>query len=153
MIEVGKRVVGYTKYIPRAMLTESVPGVVYELEIRTEGIPDERAVINLLREEMPKKFKGLEVLWIRVDDKVIRMQIIGSPFAWSLVLLWLPEILALIGVVVTFIAIYFVAAEVPSWAWAILAVGVALIWLGPKIGSIIRGKVVGKAKEVWEEVG
>jgi len=149
-MEVGKRVVGVTKYIPRAMLTESIPGAVYELEIRTNGITDEKAVIDLLREEMPKKFKGLRVLWIRIDDSVIRMQIMGSPFAWSLVLLWLPEILQMIGVIVALIAVFLVISQIPAWAWATLLSGVFLIYAGPKIGSYIRGIIAGKAKEVWE---
>jgi len=153
MIEVGKRIAGRTIYIPHVILTESVPGAIYELEIRTKGIPDEKKVVDTLREKMPEKFKGLEVLWIKVDGSVIRMQVMGSPFSWGLVLLWLPEILQLIGVIVTFIAVFLVISQIPTWAWATLLGGVFLIYAGPKIGSYIRETVVGKAKEVWKEVG
>jgi len=149
-MEVGTKVVGVTKYIPRAVLTESVPGAVYELEIRTKGISNPSEVVDVLSKEMPKKFKGLKVLWIRIDDPVIHMQITGSPFAWQLVLLWLPEILQLIGVVVTLIAVFLVISQIPAWAWATLLSGVFLIYAGPKIGSYVRKTVVGKAKEVWK---
>jgi len=153
MIEVGKRVVGRTIYIPHAILTESVPGAIYELEIRTKGIPDEEATVDVLRREMPKRFKGLEVLWVRIDDSVIHMQVTGSPFAWGLVLLWLPEILQLIGVAVTLIAVFLIIPQIPTWAWATLLSGLFLTYMGPKIGSYVVKTVAGKAKEVWKEVG
>jgi len=148
-VVVGTRLAGTSIYIPRSILTESTPGQVYELHIRTTGIDDPEKVVKTLTVEMPKKFTDLKVLWMRVDDKNIYMQIQGSPFPWSLLLLWLPEILSAIGIIVTAIAVFLVATQVPSWLWIMLATGVGLIYLGPKIGSYIRELFIKRAKELW----
>ena len=148
-VVIGKRFAGTSIYIPRAILTESTPGQVYELHIRTTGIADAKKPVEVLTAEMPRKFRDLKILWMRVDDRNIYMQIQGSPFPWSLLLLWLPEILSAIGIIVTAIAVFLVAAQVPTWLWVMLATGVGLIYLGPRIGSYIRGLFIKRAKELW----
>jgi len=139
-VEIGKKSVGKTVYIPRAVLTESVPGQRYELNISTNGIQDQSQVVKVLTSELPNKFKGLKIHWIRVDNNSIRMEIEGSPFVWATLLLFLPEILLTIGVVVTFIAVFLVVSAVPSWAWAIFAIGAILIIFGGGIGRKILGE-------------
>jgi len=146
----GKRTVGKSIYIPRSILTESVPGQIYEIHVKTAGIPDPEEAVETVTAELPKKVKGLKVLWARADEKNMIIQVQGSPFPWTLVLLYLPEILSAIGVAVTAIAVFLVAAHIPVWLWVMLAAGVGLIYLGPKIGAYIRSMVVGKAKEVWK---
>lgn len=137
-LEVGKRTLGETVYIPKQMLTESVPGVVYELLISTKGIKEPKKVAETLQMEIPIRFKGAEVLWIRIDGDRIRIQIKGSPFLWAIFLLWLPEILALIGIIVVLISVFLVAAAIPSWLWGFMFTGLGLILIGPTLGSLIR---------------
>lgn len=132
-MEVGKRTKGSTKYIPEAMLTESTIGAIYELQIKTEGVDNPQEAINIISSELPKKFKGLEVLWARVDSPYIKVQIKGSPFVWSAVLLFLPQILATVGIIVALIAVYLIWSAIPSWAMALLIIGGIIIWGAPKI--------------------
>jgi len=148
----GRRIIGKSIYIPRDMLTESVTDAIYELQVRTEGIPDPGRAVEVIRTELPRKVPGLKVLWVRADDKNIIMQIQGSPFPWTIVLFWLPEILAAIGIIVVAIAVFLVVTYVPTWLWVMLAAGIGLIYLGPKIGSYIRNLLVRRVKRVWEVV-
>ena len=143
-VEYGRKVAGRTVYMPRDILTESVPGAVYQLEIKTKGVPDPKKAISALTTELPRKFPRLKVLWIQVEDPYIRMQIQGSPFAWAALLAFLPEILMAIGIIVLFITVYLVISWVPSWIWALLAAGALLFFVGP---AIVRKIVPGLAPE------
>jgi len=130
-----------TKYIPKAVLTESVPGSKYELTIKTYGVPDPEATINLLRTELPNKFFDLKVLYINIEGDTITMQLSGSPFLWMSLLLFLPTILGALGVIVVLISVYLMFAAVPSWIWATLIIGGILILAGPWIGELVLGGV------------
>lgn len=134
-MEFGTRIISETQYIPNAMLTDSVPGSKYQLQIKTNGVPDPATTINLLRTELPKKFFDLKVLWINIENDIITMQISGSPFLWASLLLFLPTILGAIGIIIVLISVYLMFAAVPSWIWATLIIGGVLIILGPKIGE------------------
>lgn len=127
--EYGKKIAGRIVYMPRSILTESVPGAVYQLEMKTKGVPDPKKVISALITELPKRFKDLKVLWIEVRDPYIRMQIRGSPFSWAALLAALPLILLAVGVVLLLVSVYLVFAAVPSWVYGLLVVG-ALISYG-----------------------
>lgn len=129
----GVKKAGKTLQIPKEMLTESVIGQVYELEIATEGVSDPQETVNVLAAKIPEQFPTAEVLWVKVEDNTIRLQIRGSPFAWSALLLFLPQILVVVGVVIAFVAVYMVFQAIPSWAWALLVVGAGLIIFAPKI--------------------
>ena len=63
------------------------------------------------------------------------MQIEGSPFAWSLLLVFLPEILVGLGIAVLFIMVYLVTSAIPSWQFGVTAFALALIFLGPNMIS------------------
>ena len=136
-IEYGRKVAGRIVYMPRNVLTESVPGAVYQLEIKTKGVPDPKKAISTLTTELPRKFPRLKVLWIQVEDPYIRMQIQGSPFSWAALLAFLPEILMAIGIIVLFITVYLVISWVPSWVWALLLTGTLLLFVGPRIARRI----------------
>lgn len=140
-IEVGIKAVGRTKYIPRAMLTESVPGQIYELEVRTEVIDNPELVIDALQSELPKEFKDLKVKWIRIDGSVVKMQIVGSPFAWSLLLAFIPSILTVVGVIVTLISVFLIWTTVPGWVTGLAVLGLVLTAFGGKIGEIILREI------------
>lgn len=137
VVEIGKRIVGKVEYIPRAMLIESVPGQLYEVEIRTKGVSDPEQAISALSHELPREFKGLKVHWIGVDGSVIKMQITGSPFAWAAFMLFLPALLTVIGIGVTLIAVYLVWTMVPPWVTAILIIGTILTLFGSQMGDLI----------------
>ena len=139
MVEVGTRIVGVIKYIPKDMLTDSVPGQIYELVINTDGIGNPEQIITILQAELPRKFKRLKVKWIRIDNSTIRMQIEGSPFSWALLLAFLPTILETAGVVVLMIAIYLVWVHVPGWVIGMLIIGAILTYFGEEIAGFIIG--------------
>ena len=133
--EYGRKIVAQrTVLIPPSMLTESVPGAVYQLEIKTKGIPDPKKVISVLTTELTRKFPDLKVLWIRVENQSISMQITSNPpFAWAALLAFLPEILMAIGITILFVTVYLVVSWVPSWIWALLITGTLLFFVGPAI--------------------
>lgn len=127
MIQFGRRVEGKLVAIPKDMLTESVPDAVYEVHVKTEGIPNPEECAKHLVKELPAKVKGLKIIWIGFEGDTIKMQIVGSPFAWSLLLFLLPTILAIIGIVMVLVSVYSVITAIPTWAWALLLIGIGLI--------------------------
>jgi len=140
MLELGKLVGTKLMQMPKEVLTDSVPGKVYHLTIETKGIANEEEVAKTLVSELYSKFKA-KVLWIRIENGTIDVQLIGSPFAWAALIAFLPAILSILGIVFVLVSIYNVIAAIPAWAWALLAVGVGLIFIGPTIAkSLTAGR-------------
>jgi hypothetical protein len=136
MLELGKLAGTRIVEMSKDVLTDSVPGKVYHLTIETKGIANEEEVVKTLVTELYNNFKA-QVIWIRIVDGVIDLQLIGSPFAWVALIAFLPTILAMLGIVVVLISLYSVLAAIPGWAWGLLAVGVGLMLFGPKIGEAV----------------
>lgn len=132
ILTLGKKPEGKLEYIPREILTESVPGQLYELHIRTETITDKEAVAQVLIKELPK-IHGLTIQWIEISDEKIKVAITGSPFAWSALLLVIPQILSVIGVTVIMIGVFLLWAHVPGYVIGLIVVGALLLYIAPKI--------------------
>jgi len=147
MVEFGKKVFGPTKYIPRAMLTESVPGAIYELHIKTKGVPDPQLAAKVITEKLYERFRA-KVIWISIEGSDIRLQLVGSPFAWSLLLVFLPEILLAIGIIVLLISVYLVFAHIPGWVLGLAAIGAILFVGAPTISKIVTTRMIERGKEV-----
>ena len=145
MLEVGKLIGTRLVEMSKEVLTDSVPGKVYHLTIETKGIANEEEVARVLIAKLYEKFRA-KVIWIRIADGIIDLQLIGSPFPWLVLLAWLPTILAMLGIVMILVSIYSVIAAIPSWAWALMAVGVAVILFGPKVAETVTAGF-GKEKE------
>ena len=145
MLEVGKLIGTRLVEMSKEVLTDSVPGKVYHLTIETKGIANEEEVARVLIAKLYEKFRA-KVIWIRIDGGIIDLQFIGSPFPWLALLAWLPTILAMLGIVMILVSVYSVIAAIPGWAWALLAVGVAMILFGPKIGEAVTAGF-GREKE------
>jgi small-conductance mechanosensitive channel len=138
MLEVGILAGTRLVHIPQRYMTESVRERVYHLHIETQGITDEKAAALALTTQLYDKFKA-KVTWVRIEDGTIELQLVGSPFAWVALIAALPAILGLLGIVMILVSIYTVLSAIPSWAWATLATGVALLLLGPSIGKMVAG--------------
>lgn len=123
-----------TVYMPKEVLTESVPGAIYELRIKTKGVSNPKNAMVMLAEALWDKFKA-KLYYFEVSDNIITMQIEGSPFAWALLLVFLPEILVVLGIIVLLILVYLVTSAIPSWQLGLAAVALALIFLGPGVIS------------------
>ena len=136
MLEVGKLIGTRLVEMSKEVLTDSVPGKVYHLTIETKGIANEEEVAKTLVSELYSKFKA-QVIWIRIYNGVIDLQLIGSPFAWFALLAWLPTILAMFGIIVVLVSLYSVLTAIPGWAWGLLAVGIGLMLFGPQIGGAV----------------
>jgi len=135
-VTLGVRAGGNFRYIPRDMLSESIPGQLYELHIQTEPCTGcKEAVADTLLIELPARFHGLEIRWIEVEDTMIRVQLKGSPFSWPALLAALPEILALAGVVMLLAGVYMLWSYIPGWTIGLIIVGILLLWQGPKIAK------------------
>ena len=140
IVEVGHHLAGEVLWLDTRKLTESVPGAIYEVVVRTRGIRNPEEVAEKLLQELPRRF-DLDIIWLRVDDNEIRMQIEGSPFPWAALLAFLPEILGLIGIVVVLISVGLLIAYAPSWLLAMLIIGALLAYLGPSIGRWMLGLI------------
>lgn len=147
MIEAGKKVEASTRFLIKSTLTESVPGCTYEIRIATRGIPDEEKAAVILVDTLRSKFNA-KTNWIRIEGNTIRMQIEGSPFAWALLLAFLPDILLGVGVVVLLISVFLLITTSPYVA-ASIVLGLGLILLAFAAGhpakktvqTMIRGAV------------
>jgi len=135
----GRRVKGKIVKIPAIVLTSSVPEKVYEIHIETYGVPSAEDTVRLLAEKLYEEYK-VNVVWAEVDEETIKLQVIGMPFAWAAVIPFIPAILGILGISVALVAVYAVIAAIPNWAWALLAVGVGLIFIGPTVGKILVPK-------------
>lgn len=138
MIEVGKLAGTRLVEMSREILTESVPGKVYHITIETKGVIDEQQVVETLTTELYTRFKA-KVIWMRIVDGVIDIQLIGSPFVWAMLLAFLPTILGILGIIVILISLYSVLAAIPGWTWGLLAVGIGMILFGPKLAEAVSG--------------
>lgn len=134
VVSFGKHVEGRLIEIPTVVLGDSVPGKVYEIHIKTNGVPDAEKTVMLLAEKLYDEHKA-HTIWAEVDGDTIRFQVIGSPFVWAVLIPFIPAIMGLLGISVVLISVYSVLAAIPSWAWGLLVAGVILIVAGPTIGK------------------
>lgn len=122
--------------IPKSMLIESTPGSIYEVWLVCKGdIPSERRIFEFLKPKLYEKFK-VELLDCRIDGNTAKLTITGSPFVWSILLTWLPTILASIGLIVLLIAVYLVVKSIPEWLAALLIIGSVMLGIG---GGMLYG--------------
>lgn len=137
----GEQIEGELVYIPREALSESVIGQNYEAHIRTQSLlglggASKENIAKIIMQELPKRVPGLKLKWIRIEDTMLKLQFEGSPFAWALFLTALPAILRLVGITVALIGIYLVWTKIPGWTLGIIFMGLSLLYLAPKLGSI-----------------
>lgn len=146
----GEKVTGNYIYIPRAVLGESVPGAIYEVQIRVKGsIKDEVGLYRTLKKELSSKFNA-KVLYYESNKNMIKIQIEGSPFTWATLLAFLPQILTTFGVIVLGIAVLLLAADWGRAGLIALLVGGALLGGGFATGRIWYE--AGVKREIKEEV-
>ena len=138
VVSFGKHMEGKLLEMTGIALGDSVPGKVYEIHIQTNGVPDAEKAVMILAEKLYDEHKA-HTIWAEVDGDTIRLQVIGSPFAWAVLIPFIPAIMGLLGISIVLISVYSVLAAIPSWAYALLAVGVGLILVGPWVGKTITG--------------
>jgi len=129
----GRRVPGVLQPIDVGLpaFATSTPGQLYEVHMETrEVIVDEERLASLLLEELPRRVEGFKISWLEIDGRTVRMQVVGSPFAWSLVLALLPEIFMLVGVALLAVSIFLVWTMVPSWIAGMMFAGVLILGAG-----------------------
>lgn len=136
---VGKMSGTHTIFLPESMRTTSVPGQLYELQMKTGGVPDPRSALLLLADELAVRFNAT-LLYFETDKDVMTIQLEGSPFAWSALLLFLPQILVGLGILITMITVYLVGSTIPSWVYGVVFVGGALMAFGPKMAGAVTSE-------------
>jgi hypothetical protein len=123
--------------IPSEKLVETIPGWTYEILITTDK-PAPPNTVNTILTQFRQKLPQVKILWIHVEGNQIRIQLQGSPIAWSLILALIGWILPLLGLTLILIAVWSVISAVPGWAWAALVTGVLLILLTPTITTMLK---------------
>ena len=121
-MKLGTRVEGKRIPLPKDYLMSagSVKGHVYEIVIKTDKRVDDITAVkvaNKLAYELPKRFNA-ELLYFENFDNYIIIDVKGSPFAWSALLAWLPEILMLVGLTVLMISVFLIISSNPWLAFA-----------------------------------
>lgn len=137
----GRRIEGRTVYVPRVLLSESVPGQVYEIQMKTDEIPEDKmkVVAELLIEKLSEKFMA-KVYYVEVGKNYVIVQLEGSPFAWEVLLAFLPEILKAVGVILIAVGVFLIYAKAP-WETLMVAIGGLLLFLAPAISDIVRPRI------------
>jgi len=128
--------------VPMQNLKVAPKGSVYYLKLDVSPLTQDKAVeaLNRLTSEMQSKF-GIKTIYGKAEPNAIHLIIMGSPFSWLALLTWLPVILGLLGIVLFGVSVWQAIAAIPSWVWAYLVIGGALIILGPAIGNWILSEV------------
>jgi hypothetical protein len=124
--------------VPMQNLRVAPKGSAYYLKLDVSTLTQDKAVeaLNGLTSEMRSKF-GIKTIYGKAEPNAIHLIIMGSPFAWLALLAWLPTILGLLGIILFGVSVWQAVAAIPSWVWAWLAIGGALIILGPPLGEWI----------------
>jgi hypothetical protein len=128
--------------VPIQNLKVASKGSVYHLKLDVSTLTQDKAVeaLNRLTSEMKLKF-GIKTIYGKAEPNTIHLIIMGSPFSWLALLAWLPTILGLIGIILFGVSVWQAIAAIPSWVWACLVIGGALIILGPPLGEWILKQV------------
>ena len=124
-------------------------GRIYDLQLHVEGLTDPQRAIELLITQLNERYPKLAVTWISACDidQTIELQVVpveekvtltGESLVVGSLLLFLPQILALLGILVVGISVWQMVAAIPWWAWALLGTGVFLWLFGPMIGKMFR---------------
>ncbi len=119
----GQHVSGSLMSISQSELSVggTVKGKFYELHIDTDGIPEPSKAVETLITGL--RNQGVETVWASTDAKKIRIQIVGSPTSWPIILSLIPVILSVLAISVIFIGVYMIVSGIPGWVWGLLAVG------------------------------
>ena len=133
--------------------SESVEGVPYLVKIVVEKLPDVKRgveVLSELKRRVEARFPGLRVLDITAKGRVINMVVIEemSPISWAEFVVFIPEILTMLGLVVTLVAVVVAVSYLPGWLVALILLGIFMVMAGGWLERV-RTKVVRKA---WREV-
>ena len=132
-MKLGTRVEGKRIPLPKDYLVsaDSVKGHIYEIVIKTDKKVDDitaTEIASRLAYELPKRFNA-ELLYFENYDNYIIMDVKGSPFAWSALLAWLPEVLMLVGLAVLTISVFLIISSNP-WLAFTTFLGLILIAVG-----------------------
>ena len=97
---------------------------IYEINIICRQIPkieNLKDLVNRLEEDI----KGLKVIWIGLEDNVVKIQVTGN-FAWSILLAKLPDILLALAIFFIAIIILLVVLKLPPEYLALAIIVIAL---------------------------
>jgi hypothetical protein len=123
-------------------LTEAKVGRgMYVLHLNVQGMTREKAYSVLEKLKEGVEGVGARLLYAIADSNSIKMVIHGSPFSWAALLALLPMLLALAGMILLGVGAWQAITAIPSWVWAALIIGGALLILGPPIGEFILGYI------------
>lgn len=139
MYEFGSRIAGLTVPVVGALTLGE--DKVFQIQIQArEGILDPQGVAQYLVGKLREQYPELEVVWMKVCERyqTIEFQFVAhsrealalAPRVQTLfidmLLVWLPAILALIGITTIAVSAWQILAGIPWWAWALLGTGIVL---------------------------
>lgn len=129
----GSRVEGRRIPMPYSYVgnNESVVGNKYEIVVKLKDKLDDRKARELaykLADGLLKKFNA-KLLYFSNNDDYVTMDIEGSPFVWSELIMWLPEIFMSVGAVILLVSVFLIVQSKPLLSLGVIA-GVMLLAFG-----------------------
>jgi hypothetical protein len=123
--------------IPINMLgVHSIPHAKYALKTSAQSVIPTSEYANiktLVMAQIPQQVQGCIVTDVLVSQNEIQVNVTGSPFTWSALLLALPQILLIGGIAIGLVAVYFIVGSVPLWAYGLGAISMFLLFVLPKL--------------------
>ena len=109
-------------------------GSKYLMELKVSGINESNAQQTLenIMKIMKEQF-GITTMVAEASLDKIKLAIIGSPFAWAVLLAALPTILGLLGITLLGVSIWQIITGIPNYAWGLLAIGLFTLYIGYKV--------------------
>lgn len=106
----------------------------YLLELSVLGVTETnaQAALDSIIREFNAQF-GIKTMIAEVSENKINLAIIGSPFAWTVLLAALPTILGLLGISLLGVSVWQIVTGIPNYVWGVLAMGLFTLYIGYKV--------------------
>lgn len=144
MVQYGRRIFGLMRPISEAQVLAfetTKPKEVYQINMEVDKAFDAEYLASVLVERFEAAFPDLRINWIDVCPikKTVKFQFVDTSgvVGFAAILALLPQILLLAGVAIVLLSIWNIISAVPTWAWALLAVGVIFLIFGPGIAKAL----------------
>lgn len=138
MYTLGVKKSGIYIQIPQKLLDYTIPDWTYEIQLKTDKpVQNPSELATLIKTKFAEKLPEVKIHYIEINGDEVRIQLSASPLSWSTILTFLPLIFLVAGLTILLVAVWGVISAVPSWAWALLVIGIVVLWISPYVMETI----------------